>query len=54
MISNQEKIILVIIMYKIPCTINRGMSTLLAQYNIVEAKARSPSYYRKHIFTEIK
>jgi len=26
---------------------NRGMSTSLAQYNIVEAKVRSPNYYRK-------
>ena len=46
-ISNNIKIVLVIIMYRILNSNNRGSSTSIAQYNTIEARIKNATRYRK-------
>ena len=52
-IKGNKKIILIII-YRIPQSSNRGVCTSIAQYNQMRGKVQSTTHYQKEILEDIK
>ena len=51
--SNENKTLIVITLYRIPQGTNQGIQTSISQYNQMRGKMISATKYRKEIFKDI-